>query len=73
MEKKTEKTVINLEVLPQFGYEELNNCYIKRFSGYWVIRIDKKTKKLKYWCSKCGKTKNPMPYIQDLMKAGIVI
>lgn len=70
---KHERLLTSTDNLTKYGYEELPNCYIKRFSGYWIIRADKHTRKLKYWNSLNGKTKDATPYIQDLIKAGIVI
>lgn len=68
-----EKKVTNLENLTKYGYEEYPNSFIKRINGDWIIRIDKHTKKLKYWDSADGIIADPTPYIQDLIQAGIVI
>ena len=67
-----EREVNSLEVLTKYGYEEYPNCYIKRISGYWIIRVDKHSKKLKYWDSADGQVDDATPYIQDLIKAAIV-
>ena len=62
----------NLEILSEFGYKALDNCYVKELKGNYVLRVDKKTCELKCWNWVNDKIKDPTPHIQDLIKAGIV-
>ena len=74
-EKKAAENPIkinNLEILSEFGYEALENSYVKELKGNYVLRVDKKTCELKCWNWVNGKIKDPTPHIQDLIKAGIV-
>ena len=67
-----EKTVNKLEILTYYGFVEYPHSYIKRISDDWIIRVDKVTKKLKYWDSNNGQVQDATPFIQDLIKAGII-
>lgn len=69
------KDNVDLEQLLKYGYESLSTCYFKdvgQVQWQWVIRIDNKTKEIKCWNFHNGKTKEPTPYIQDLIQAGLV-
>jgi hypothetical protein len=71
---KKEIKLNTLDKLTECGYKETENCFYKfpDENDYWVLRVDKNTKTLKYWNFATGQTKDPTPYIQDLIKAGIV-
>ena len=64
--------VKNLEVLSQYGYRKTETCYFKELKGNYVLRVAKKTGELKCWDWVNGKIKDPTPYIQDLINAGVV-
>lgn len=74
MIKHKEIDLKTLDNLKEHGYEEMDNCFYKfpDKNDYWVLRVDKQTKKLKYWNFATGQTKDPTPYIQDLIKARII-
>ena len=62
-----------LDKLAEHGYMEMDNCFCKfPNDDDWVLRVCKRTKKLKFWNFVTGQTKDPTPHIQDLIKAGIV-
>lgn len=71
------KDNVDLEELKKFGYECLVYCWCKDVGEslvkfQWAIRIDKETKEIICFNFSEGKTKEPTPYIQDLIQAGLV-
>ena len=71
------KDNVNLKELEKFGYEDLGSCYYKDtqptvIGSPWVVRVDKKTKEVKYWNCVNGRVGIASKVIQDLIQAGLV-
>lgn len=72
------KNEIDFKELEKFGYIDLGkNAYMKNtqpevINSPWVLRVDKHTRKIKYWNFENGRTGATSRFIQDLIQAGLV-